>query len=112
MRALAFACLIAFMVLGAGIGPTGCVKAPEKINIGTDYYTPAPPATIAPADPNNPDDLARENQQLRDRLAYVQDQNRRARGKIADLDQDIAELQADIDKLARERDRYKAAAGR
>jgi hypothetical protein len=96
-----------------GILLSGCVnvdaKAPE--NIGS-WSSPAPPASIPKANPGSKGDLLRENQQLRERIAWLEDQNEKSVKKSRDLKNDKQEIQGDMDKIAAERDRYKRAAGR
>lgn len=91
------------------------VRAPERISVGGEqvYGAPPPPALaqIPPANPNNIDDLRRENQQLRARSDYLADQNRRLARKYDDQAKDIANIQQDMNKIQAERDRYKRALG-
>ena len=73
---------------------------------------PPPPAAVAPADPNIPGDVQRENRALKARTAWLEDQIRRSNSKLRDQDEDIAKLRAEMNKLAAERDRYGREAGR
>jgi hypothetical protein len=103
--------LIVFGVAAALLAVGGCVRAsaPASISIGGP---PPPPAYVAPADPNSRPDLLRENQQLRDRVAWLEDRNRKRADKYNnDLAKDIEEIRADMRKIADERDRYRRAAG-
>ncbi len=89
----------------------GCFKADVTVP-EIPYYGSSgsvPPANITRADPNDRCDLLRENQQLRDRIAWLEQDNSRLERKIRSLREDQAEIQADIDKAAAQRDRYKQA---
>jgi hypothetical protein len=102
-------CASLFLIL-MGLS-AGCVKvearAPENISWGS----PPPPASIPQANPNSKGDLLRENQQLRDRVAWLEDQARKSDRKSKELAGDKQDIQADMAKIAAERDRYKRAAG-
>jgi hypothetical protein len=91
--------------------PTGCVKvdatAPENVSWGS----PAPPASIAKADPSSKSDLLRENQQLRERVAWLEEQNRKSAKKSKEFENEKQDIQAEMDRIAAERDRYRRAAG-
>ncbi len=107
--------LIAAVATAALVASSGCVnvKAPERINIGgDDVYSSPPSSVIPPADPNSATDLRRENEQLRRRIAWLKNQNRKLDKKINDLRKDADEIRADMKKIADERDRYKRAAGK
>lgn len=103
------------LVLGALMlaGLAGCGKASVTVpeNVGVFVGGPPPPATIAPGNPNSHEDLVRENQQLRDRVAWLEDQNRRLYGKHEKLGVKMDEIRAEMAKLAAERDRYRKEAG-
>lgn len=92
----------------------GCFKAtlPESIDVGTYNGSPAPPSYVAPADAGNSADVRRENAQLRQRVAYLEDQNHRLSKKSADLGREMDDIRADMGKIAVERDRYRQEAGR
>jgi len=93
---------------------TGCsvqAKAPENLGLGA-WGSPPPPASIPRADPTSKADLLRENQQLRQRVAWLDEQNRKSARKYSELESDKREIQADMAKIAAERDRYLRAAGR
>ena len=104
-------CTILLLMASAWLG--GCVnvqaKAPEGMG---SWGTPPPPASVAKASPNSKADLLRENQQLRDRVAWLENQNRKSCKKYSGLEKDKAEIRADMDKIAAERDRYRRQAGR
>jgi hypothetical protein len=95
------------------VGLWGCGKASVTIpdNYGIPGGSPPPPATIVPADANSHADLVRENQQLRARVAWLENQNRRSSGKYESLAKDEDEIRADMKKIAAERDRYRKEAG-
>ena len=98
--------LIASLLLAAMGSLAGCVnvnaKAPESMGWGS----PPPQASIPPADPASKADLLRENQQLRQRVAWLDEQNRKLAKKSGELESDKREIQADMAKIAAERDRY------
>jgi len=109
--------LITAVATVALVASSGCVnvKAPERINIGGDeVYSSSPPPSgvITPADPNSATDLRRENEQLRRRIAWLENQNQKLDKKLNDLRKDADEIRADMRKIADERDRYRRAAGK
>jgi len=104
--------LIGLLVVVAGLSGCVNVKGPERIDIGGEaVYSPPPTSVIPPADPSSSTDLRRENTQLRQRIAWLEGQNRKLDKKLADLQKDIDSIRADMNKIAAERDRYKKAAG-
>jgi len=97
-------------------GLAGCLnvnaRLPEQVSVGGDeVYSAPPPAGIAPANPNNKDDLLRENDQLRQRADYLDNHIRKFSRKYQDQQEQMAQIRADINKIARERDRYKRGLG-
>lgn len=90
----------------------GCVRVNAKAPRDIPWYTPAPPASIPRADPTSKADLLRENQQLRQRVAWLDERNRKSARKHGELESDKREIQADMAKIAAERDRYLRARGR
>jgi peptidoglycan hydrolase CwlO-like protein len=90
----------------------GCVNVDARAPEGAFWGTPAPTATIPQADPASKADLLRENQQLRERIAWLDAQVTKSTGKSRELGEDKREIQAEMAKIAAERDRYKRAAGR
>jgi peptidoglycan hydrolase CwlO-like protein len=103
--------LIASLLLAAMGSLAGCVKVDAHAeNIG--WGSPPPAASIPQADPASKADLLRENQQLRQRVAWLDDQNRKLAKKSGELESDKREIQAEMAKIAAERDRYLRAAGR
>ena len=89
----------------------GCLNVDAKAPEGALWGRPAPTATIPQADPASKADLLRENQQLRERIAWLESQISKSAGKSRDLGEDKREIQAEMAKLAADRDRYKRAAG-
>jgi hypothetical protein len=91
----------------------GCVNVDAKAPKNIPYVnaSPAPSGSIAKANPSSKGDLIRENQQLRDRIAWLEEQNAKSAKKSRDLKNDKQDIQGDIDKVAAERDRYKRALG-
>lgn len=87
----------------------GCFKADVTVPDGFYTSSPPPPASIVKADPGDRADLLRENQQLRQRVAWLEEDNARLDKKIRSLQNDQAKIQADIDRYAAERDRYRRA---
>ena len=87
----------------------GCFKADVTVPDGLYVPSPAPPANIAKANPADRADLLRENQQLRQRVAWLEQDNTRLDKKIRSLQNDQAKIQADIDRYAAERDRLRRA---
>jgi hypothetical protein len=101
---------VSLVLVPLGVG-SGCmkvdVKAPEDISWGS----PPPAASIPKADPDSKSDLIRENHQLRERVAWLEEQNRRSANKSNELENEKQGVQSETDKLAAERDRYRRAAG-
>ena len=91
--------------------PAGCVKVDAKAPENFSWGAPPPPASIPRADPASKSDLLRENQQLRERVGWLEEQDRKSAKKLADLEKDKREIQAEMNKIAAERDRYRRAAG-
>jgi hypothetical protein len=87
----------------------GCFKADVTVPDVPYIPSPAPPGNIVKANPGDRADLLRENQQLRDRVAWLEQDNARLDKKIRSLQNDQAKIQADIDRYAAERDRYRRA---
>lgn len=106
--------LMALSILA--MGTAGCLKVdaslPKRISVGgNEVYSAPPPADIAPADPNSKADLIRENDQLRQRISYLENDIRKLSHKTQDQDHDIADIRADMQKIASQRDRYKRGGG-
>lgn len=90
----------------------GCVRVNAKAPRNIPWYTPAPLASIPRGDPTSKADLLRENRQLRERIAWLDEQNRKSTRKYGELESDKREIQADMAKIAAERDRYLRARSR
>jgi septal ring factor EnvC (AmiA/AmiB activator) len=110
MKASAF-CFVAFLGL---IGLAGCIdvnaNVPDRIQLnGSPVYTAPPPAQIPAADPNSAADLRRENQQLRERIAYVQQRNEKLAKEDRKLLSDVEETNKDIAALTQQVERYQRA---
>ncbi len=102
------------IVFGAALGAIlvgGCFKADVEVPSYAGWGRPAPAANIPPANPNDKADLVRENQQLNDRLAYLEEQNRKLSGKSQNQKREMAKIQSQIDDLSRQRDQYKRELG-
>ncbi len=103
-----------FVLLGllALLATAGC-KAHADVNLPSygGWGNPPPPSYIAPASPNSRSDLQRENSELKARVAYLEEQNRKSSRKYDDLGKDMSEIRADMDKIAAERDRYRRSSG-
>ena len=102
------------LALVAGLAMAGCfsanVKAPENINLGGgDIYSAPPPANIPHADPNSLEALRLENQQLRDRIAWLENNIRKSQEKSDDTAKKIEKVSAEKSEYEAQRDRYKAA---
>ncbi len=91
--------------------PTGCVKVDAKAPENISWGSQPPPASIPRADPSSKSDLLRENQQLRERVTWLEEQNRKSATKSRELEDEKQDIQAEMDKIAAERDRYRRAAG-
>ncbi len=104
--------LCAGLLLAAVIIPAGCVRVNAKAPQDIPWYSPAPTASIPQADPAGKDDLLRENRQLRERITWLDKQNRKSAKKYSELQADKREIQAEMAKIAAQRDRYLRAAGR
>ena len=99
------------LLLGAGLS-AGCwqadVTVPSDISLGGgDFLSSPPPSHIPPADPNSAPDLRRENEQLRQRIAWLERQNAKSDKKYKDQAEELADIRADMAKVASDRDRYR-----
>lgn len=99
------------LILAMGV-LSGCVRVNAKAPENIPWVTPAPSASIPRAEANSKADLLRENQQLRERIAWLDEQNRELAKKHSELESDKREIRADMAKIAAQRDRYLRAAGR
>lgn len=88
-------------------GVLGCMKVDATVPAHGGWGAPEPPAVITRANPSNKADLVRENTQLRDRLAWVEGQNRKLSNKYNEITDDITKARAKRDQYAAERDMYK-----
>jgi hypothetical protein len=104
--------LIAGLLLAASGSLAGCVNVDAKAPENMGWGSPPPQASIPRADPTSKADLLRENQQLRQRIAWLDEQNRKLAKKSGEIEADKREIQAEMAKIAAERDRYLRAAGR
>jgi len=105
--------LLAILTPLAVLTSPGCYKADVTVPSGPYYTsTPEPSAQVAPAAANDRAGLLRENQQLRQRIAWLDQDNIRLDAKIHSLQKDQAEIQSDINRAAAQRDRYRQAAGK
>jgi len=84
----------------------GCVKVDAKAPENIGWGSPPPAASIPSADPASKADLLRENQQLRQRVAWLEERIRKLDEKSREIEADKREIQADMAKIAAERDRY------
>ncbi len=105
MRATAL-WLIVLVALAAG-----CVKVDAKAPQGLYRTEPPPLSAIARANSDDRADLVRENQQLHDRQDWLIDQARRSEKKLASIDKDKQEVQADINRLLAEQEKYQKRMG-
>lgn len=90
----------------------GCASVKVDVPEGYGIPGPQPPSTIAQASPGSPSDVIRENQQLRARAAWLEDDNRHLSNKYDKLGREIADIQADTKKYAAQRDAYKREVSR
>jgi len=102
---------ISLLVLATG-ALSGCVRVNAKAPEDIPWVTPAPAASVPRAEPGSKADLLRENQQLRERIAWLDEQNRESAKKHSELESDKREIQAEMAKIAAQRDRYLRARGR
>jgi len=101
---------LAVVILSLGLlTAAGCFKADVTVPDVPYASSPAPPANIVKANPGDRADLIRENQQLRQRVAWLEQDSARLDKKVRSLQNDQVKIQADIDKYAAERDRYRHA---
>lgn len=91
---------------------SGCFKADVTVPEIPYGSSPPPPAQVPKANPDDRADLLRENEQLRQRIAWLEQDSVRLEKKQRSLAKDLTEIQADIDKAAAERDRYRRAVER
>ena len=84
----------------------GCFRANVEVPEPPAFGGPPPNGKIRPAKPDDKDDVIRENQELRARNAWLERQIEGRRKKHDDLRRDQQNIQADIDRVQRERARY------
>ncbi len=104
------ALLIASGIIALAALAGGCGQGDVKVRYPT-WGTEAPPATIAPANPNDPSDIRRENVQLKQRIDWLNERIGKSDSDYKKKQRDVEEIKADIAKATAERDRYKRAAG-
>ncbi len=97
-------------LLGLLVQAGGCLKVDARAPQSYPGMEAPPAASIPAADPTSKADLLRENQQLRDRVAYLESRNTRSASKSGKLDTEKQDLRNEMDKVAAERDRYRRAA--
>ena len=97
--------IVSLVAIGLGM-TAGCVKVDAK---APSFDRSPPPATVTYAANSDKADLLRENQQLRNRLAWLGKENRKLADKSYDLGEDIDELLDEIDKLDSECERFRRA---
>ncbi len=105
-RAILIVSLFMVAMPAAMVSLAGCVKVDAKAPENMGWGSPAPAASIPQADPSSKADLLRENQQLRWRVAWLDEQNRKLAKKSGELENDNREIQTEMAKIAAERDRY------
>lgn len=94
----------------------GCLSvdatAPESIVLnGREVYAAAPPANIPVADPNSTQDLRRENQQLQDRIVWLDGHIQKLQNSSNGLARKIGEAAAKLRKLTAQLERAKRGKG-
>ena len=104
------------MLLAISVAPLalllGCFKADVQVPDYGNWGQSPQPAVVTPANPNDKADLIRENTELRNSVAWYENQNSRQAHKYKDLADDMTKVREKRDQYARERDQYKAAAGK
>ena len=98
-----------FILLAVAAGMvalSGCFKANVEVPDVPGVPGPPPSGNIRAANPNDKDDAIRENQELRARNAWLEQQIKGRQKKRDDLRRDQQNIQADIDRTQRERARY------
>lgn len=88
----------------------GCVNVNSKADV-SGFTQPRPTADIRPADPNNRQDLLRENQQLTERSTWLRKDNTDLKNDIVKKRNKVVDVRAEADRYAAERDSYKRQAG-
>lgn len=99
---------VSLVAIGLGMA-AGCVKVDAK---APSFGESPPPASVVSAEDGDKADLLRENQQLRDRIAWLEKENHKLVKKSRDLDEDMQDILEDMEDIAAERDRYKRAVER
>jgi len=99
--------LILCLLLTACVALPGCFSFKGDVGVPEGYgMAPTPTSSIPQANPNDKADLIRENQQLRERVAWLDNENRKDAGRYAKKENEVAEIQADMARIAAERDQY------
>ncbi|NQU76871.1 MAG: hypothetical protein HQ546_11220 [Planctomycetes bacterium] len=98
------------LLLLAGGLLAGCgsidIRVPENISIGGGKYLDAAD-DIEPARPGDATDAERENRQLRQRIAQLNQQLKDAQGKLHKTEKRVEDLQGENRKLREEKDKLK-----
>lgn len=85
----------------------GCFSFKGEIPSVPSWGEPPPAGTIVTANPNSKPDVVRENQQLRDRVAWLEHQIQGRQNKVQKLQREQADIQREIDKLNGDLRKYK-----
>ena len=84
----------------------GCFRLNAEVPEPPTLGGPPPSGNIRPAHPDNKSDVVRENQELRARNAWLERQIEGRQKKRDDLRRDQQNIQADINRIQREKERY------
>jgi hypothetical protein len=102
--------------LFVALGLCGCLSVnatgPEHVNInGKEFYlADEPPANILAGDPRSPEDLRRENEQLKDRIEWVDGHIKKLHNKDGEVQRKINDAMAKLRELRAQVARYQGGA--
>jgi len=106
------------LAVAVGVASVGCgnvdVRVPKRIQIGNGGNDKNGVSQIPRGDPNDQSALAKENRQLREYIANLDDELKKVKkqrskdaDRVEDLQEKIEDLENDLKKAKKQRDEYK-----